>query len=149
MQNQKDALQALLAALAPLTECLNCLGDFQSTIIADTEVLGTIIAGGTKGIGSVEFVGDLAMDVGSSLELELSGINQGQFDKLNVDGNVSFEIGRTLRFQRSTQVTRKTVQTFFYRRSATSSTSLPRIRSPPSSSSLTPRPTSIGRSSPA
>jgi hypothetical protein len=64
-----------------------------SSIIADTEVLGSIIAGRNKRIGSLEFVGDLAMVIGSSLELELAGINQGQFDTINVDGNVSFEIG--------------------------------------------------------
>jgi T5SS/PEP-CTERM-associated repeat protein len=96
IKQQQAAKQGVQDVAAQLNACQHCLGNFQSTIIADTEVLGTIIAGGNKGVGNVEFVGDLSMDIGSSLELELSGVNQGQFDKLNVDGNVSFEIGSQL-----------------------------------------------------
>jgi T5SS/PEP-CTERM-associated repeat protein len=96
IQQHQTTSQTLQGIVDALNACHNCVGNFRSTIIADTEVLGTIIAGGTKGIGNVEFVGDLAMEIGSSLELELSGVNQGQFDKINVDGIVSFEIGANM-----------------------------------------------------
>jgi hypothetical protein len=44
----------------------------------------------------VNVIGDLAMDIGSHLELDLAGTSPGEFDTIVVDGNVNFELGAHL-----------------------------------------------------
>jgi T5SS/PEP-CTERM-associated repeat protein len=85
IEQRSETLAAILARI-----------NAASTIIADTEVQGTFVAGGTAGISTVDVVGNLSFDTASSLEMELAGTDQGQFDTIQVDGNASFELGAHL-----------------------------------------------------